>query len=105
MMSIDTIRAAQAYAQIAKVSENAPRTDSIAEAVKPDFAGMVKSAVESTEASLKTGDAAAASVAAGDASLVDVVTAVSAAEVSLETAIAVRNRIIEAYQQILRMPI
>lgn len=104
-MSVDTIRAAQAYAQIAKIAESAPRAEGAQEIHKPNFADMVKSAVETAEASLKAGDAAAASVASGDASLVDVVTAVSAAEVSLETAIAVRNRIIEAYQEILRMPI
>ena len=54
---------------------------------------------------VKAGESAAMHVAAGDASLVDVVTAISAAEVALETAIAVRNRVIEAYQEIMRMPI
>jgi flagellar hook-basal body complex protein FliE len=33
------------------------------------------------------------------------VTAVTNAEVTLETAIAVRDRIIQAYQNIIRMPI
>ena len=37
--------------------------------------------------------------------VVDVVTAVTNAEVTLETAIAVRDRIIQAYQSIIRMPI
>ena len=104
-MSIDSIRAAQIYADIAKVGANAPRTENAAEAAKPNFAEMVKTAVSTTQESLKAGESAAASVAAGEADLVDVVTAVSAAEVSLEAAIAVRNRVIEAYQQILRMPI
>jgi flagellar hook-basal body complex protein FliE len=104
-MSMDTLKAAQIYAQVAQAAGNAPRTEEAAEAVKPNFAGMVQSAVETTQESLKAGDAAAASVAAGDASLVDVVTAVSAAEVSLEAAISIRNRVIEAYQEILRMPI
>lgn len=104
-MSIDSLRAAEIYAEIARVGAGAPRADGVEEAVKPNFAEMVQTAVSSTQESLKSGEAAAASVAAGEADLVDVVTAVSAAEVSLEAAIAVRNRVIEAYQEILRMPI
>lgn len=104
-MSIDATRAAQAYAQIAKVGAEAPRTDAASQSAGASFASLVEDAAASTAQSLKAGEAAASQVAAGDASLVDVVTAVSAAEVTLETAIAVRNRVIEAYQQILRMPI
>lgn len=42
---------------------------------------------------------------AGKAELVDVVTAISAAEASLETVLAVRDQVITAYQEIMRMPI
>ena len=104
-MSIDTIRAAEIYAQIAKAAADAPHTEETAAATRPDFGALVKEALATTEQSLNAGEAAAAQAAAGEASLVDVVTAVSAAEVTLETAIAVRNRVIEAYQDILRMPI
>ena len=41
----------------------------------------------------------------GRADLVDVVTAISSAESSLETVIAVRDQVISAYQEIMRMPI
>ena len=41
----------------------------------------------------------------GKAQLVDVVTAISAAESSLETVMAVRDQVISAYQEIMRMPI
>jgi flagellar hook-basal body complex protein FliE len=37
--------------------------------------------------------------------IVDVVTAVTNAEVTLQTAVAVRDRIIQAYQSIIRMPV
>lgn len=104
-MSIDALRASQVYAQIADVAGSAPRTDDAASIAKPDFGAMVKDAVATTQTSLQAADQAASSVAAGEASLVDVVTAISAAEVTLETAISVRNRMIEAYQDILRMPI
>lgn len=104
-MSMDSIRAAQIYAQVAQAAAEAPRTDDVREAAKPNFGAMVQTAVEATAQSVQAGEAAAASVAAGEASLVDVVTAVSAAEVTLEAAISVRNRMIEAYQDIMRMPI
>ncbi len=42
---------------------------------------------------------------AGKAELVDVVTAVASAEASLETVMAVRDQVIAAYQEIMRMPI
>jgi flagellar hook-basal body complex protein FliE len=42
---------------------------------------------------------------AGKTELVDVVTAISAAEASLETVLAVRDQVITAYQEIMRMPI
>ncbi len=103
-MSMDAIRAAQAYAQAARTAVSGG-ADAAAETPKPDFGDLVKSAIADTASSLKAGETAAAQVAGGDASLVDVVTAISAAEVSLETALAVRNRVIEAYQEIMRMPI
>ncbi|MBJ7484233.1 MULTISPECIES: flagellar hook-basal body complex protein FliE [unclassified Brevundimonas] len=41
----------------------------------------------------------------GQNNMIDVVTAVSSAEASLETVIAVRDQVISAYQEIMRMPI
>ena len=46
-----------------------------------------------------------AASATGDAELIDVATAVSAAEITLETMVAVRDEVVRAYQEILRMPI
>lgn len=97
-MSIDAIRAAQAYAEAARAAP--ARSDPAA-----SFGALLNSAIAETASSLKAGEAAAAQVATGEANLVDVVTAVSAAEVSLESALAVRNRVIEAYQEVMRMPI
>jgi flagellar hook-basal body complex protein FliE len=41
----------------------------------------------------------------GHGNLLDVVSAVSKAELSLQTTIAVRDRVVQAYQDIMRMPI
>ncbi len=39
------------------------------------------------------------------ADLVDIVTAISNAEVTLDTAVTIRDRAIQAYQEIIRMPV
>ena len=44
-------------------------------------------------------------MASGKANVVDVVTAVAETEVAVETMVAVRDRIISAYEEIMRMPI
>ena len=41
----------------------------------------------------------------GQASVVDMVTALSQAEATLETMVTVRDRVISAYEEIMRMPI
>ena len=43
--------------------------------------------------------------AAGKADVNEVITAVSEAELTLQTVVALRDRVIQAYQEILRMPI
>jgi flagellar hook-basal body complex protein FliE len=42
---------------------------------------------------------------AGGGNLTDVVTAVSKAELSLQTTIAIRDKAVQAYQDVMRMPI
>ena len=41
----------------------------------------------------------------GEGNLTDVVTALSRAELALQTATAIRDRVVSAYQDIMKMPI
>lgn len=100
-MTFDALKASAAYAAAARIGAETP----VRPADRPDFSGLVSQALSATGERLAAGETAAVKVAAGEASVVDVVTAVAAAEAALETAIAVRNRVIEAYQEVLRMPI
>jgi flagellar hook-basal body complex protein FliE len=50
-------------------------------------------------------DAASTRALTGEGSVTDVVLAVSRAEIALQTATAVRDRVISAYQDVMRMPI
>ncbi|MEQ8369254.1 MAG: flagellar hook-basal body complex protein FliE [Alphaproteobacteria bacterium] len=69
------------------------------------FAGMVKEALAGAVDAGRHSEAVSAQAVVGEAQLVDVVTAVSNAELALETVVAVRDRVIQAYQDVLRMPI
>jgi flagellar hook-basal body complex protein FliE len=69
------------------------------------FADVLKSAMTDAVHASKHAEHQMAAQVAGKTELVDVVTAISAAEASLETVMAVRDQVISAYQEILRMPI
>jgi flagellar hook-basal body complex protein FliE len=71
----------------------------------PGFGQLLNSAVGSISNAGATAEGAITNAAMGKADLVDVVTAVAAAEATLETVVAVRDEVIKAYQDIMRMPI
>lgn len=69
------------------------------------FADLVEQSLEAAVKTSENADAMSVQAMAGDANLVDVVTSVSAAEVALETVVSIRDRVIGAYQDIMKMPI
>ncbi len=69
------------------------------------FGDILKSTMMDAVKASKHAEGQMAAQVAGRAELVDVVTAISAAEASLETVMAVRDQVISAYQEIMRMPI
>lgn len=71
----------------------------------PDFGQLLNSAISSVSNAGAGAETAITNAATGRADLVDVVTAVAAAESTLETVVAVRDEVIKAYQDIMRMPI
>jgi flagellar hook-basal body complex protein FliE len=71
----------------------------------PDFAALLKNAVSGTAESARKAEGKMVQATAGKADLVDVVTAVAESEAALETLVAVRDRVIAAYEEIMRMPI
>lgn len=70
------------------------------------FADLLSRAVGSaTEAGGKADQARAAVAAGQKPDYLDVVTAVAESEAALETLVAVRDRVVQAYEEIMRMPI
>jgi flagellar hook-basal body complex protein FliE len=70
-----------------------------------DFAQHLGRLVTDTSGALKSAEAASARQVAGKGDLIDVVTAIGAAETALDTMVAVRDRVIGAYSEIMRMQI
>jgi len=70
-----------------------------------NFGSMVESMVTDASTSLRTAEAESAKQVAGKGDLIDVVTAIGAAETALDTVVAVRDRVVSAYSDIMRMQI
>ena len=70
-----------------------------------EFADIVRGATQDAIGTLRAGEQQSLMAAAGTADLNDVVTAVGRAEMTLQTVVTLRDRVIQAYQEILRMPI
>lgn len=103
-MAVDFSSAVNAY-------DKALRTGA-AEVMEPrrqgessEFGNMLKAASEQVVDKLETADTASLKAVAGNASLDEVVMAVTQAEMALNTVVSIRDRVIQAYQEVLRMPI
>jgi len=110
---ITPLAAAKAYASAQKGvgvggagdAAGMPSLSGPAAGAQGGFGDILKSAMTDAMAASKNAERQMAAQVAGKAELIDVVTAISAAEASLETVIAVRDQVISAYQEIMRMPI
>ena len=69
------------------------------------FGNAIQSALQGTIDVGHRADAQSAAAIAGVGNLTEVVTAVNRAEIALQTATAIRDRVVQAYQDIMRMPI
>jgi flagellar hook-basal body complex protein FliE len=99
------INAARAYTQGAQALSGGGGANSMDSIAGPGFGQLLNSAVGSISQAGSTAEGAITNAAMGRADLVDVVTAVAAAEATMETVISVRDEVIKAYQDIMRMPI
>ncbi len=70
-----------------------------------DFTSFLQGALKDGMGTMKQGETMAARQVAGQANIVDVVNAVNQAEITLDTVVAVRDKVVAAYQSIMNMPI
>jgi len=99
--------AANAYANLARVLENSGAAKGSEASGQPgqSFASLLKDAVGSVMESGRKSDAQAVAMASGKANVMDVVTAVADTDVAVSTLVSVRDRVIAAYEDIMKMPI
>jgi flagellar hook-basal body complex protein FliE len=104
-VNANLLSAANAYRNQLKMMEGVKEAPQQDESVS-SFSEMLESAAKSAaDTQFKTEAVKMESITDGKVDLADLVTAVSNAELTLNTVVAVRDRIINAYQEILRMPI
>lgn len=105
-MAISPASAAAAYLSAAKdVPAGTRPGDENQIAANSSFVDLIKNTTQDAIAANKAAETISMEAAAGRANVSDVVTAVANAEATLTTMVTVRDRVIQAYQEILRMPI
>ena len=70
-----------------------------------DFSLAMKDAAENSIETLKSGEAMSMKGITGNADLNDVVSAINSAESTLQLVTTIRDKMIQAYQEVMRMPI
>lgn len=109
-MSIGSLDAISAYGRnpitaLSPLSRSTDAVGSSAGAGASGFGAMIGNMVTDTAGNLRTAEKASAQQVAGKGNLIDVVTAIGAAETALDTMVAVRDRVVNAYGEIMRMQI
>ena len=92
-LTVSPAGAASAYAQV------------LGGAAQPGFESALTQALDGVVTAGHQADAQAMKAISGAGNLTEVVTAVSHAELALQTAVAIRDRVVQAYQDVMRMPI
>jgi len=102
--------AANAYASLARLTEPAGLAKSAGAVAGeggdgPSFGALLKDTIQSLSETSRNSDKQTQAMATGKANIVDVVTAVAETEVAIDAVVSVRDKVIAAYEEIMRMPI
>ena len=99
--------AANAYAALSRMMESggAEKAGPAGGGSGPSFSALLKDAVGTIIEAGKKSDAQTMAMASGKANVMDVVTAVAETDVAVSTLVSVRDRVIQSYEDIMKMPI
>jgi len=103
MATVNFIDAAHAYANAGKMAGT--QASGAEAAGGGSFGDLLKKAATGVVDTVSKGEQASLQAAVGKADLAQVTEAVSNAEVAVQTVVALRDRVVQAYQDIMRMPI
>jgi len=103
------LAAASAYANVARLAAD-PSTALAALTSsggnnETSFTSVLNEAIGSVSVTGKKSDIQTRAMANGKSNMVDVVTAVAETEVAIDAVVAVRDKVIAAYEEIMKMPI
>jgi flagellar hook-basal body complex protein FliE len=96
--------AANAYANLARLMDPGA-AGKLPDAGGPSFGDLLKDAMGSVVDGGRKSDQQTAAMATGKANVMDVVTAVAETDVKISTLVSVRDKVISAYEDIMKMPI
>ncbi|MET3839466.1 flagellar hook-basal body complex protein FliE [Bradyrhizobium sp. OAE829] len=97
--------AANAYAALSRIMETGGAEKGGKTSGGPSFGALLKDAVGSVMEAGKKSDAQTIAMTSGKANVMDVVTAVAETDVAVSTLVSVRDRVIQSYEDIMKMPI
>ena len=99
--------AANAYAALARLTDPSGGAGKSlgTQGGEASFGALLKDALGAVVDAGRTSDHQAKAMVAGNANVVDVVTAVAETEVAVQALVSVRDKVIQAYEEIMRMPI
>ena len=105
-MDMKIANAALAYAKTAArpVEAGDDQSGGIGGSAGASFAKLVEGVVNDATKGTANSEAQAMKAVSGKADLTDIVAAVSNAEIALDTVTAIRDKVISAYQEVMRMP-
>jgi len=97
--------AANAYAAAARALDSGAAAKPIADSAGPSFGDVLKDAIGSVLDTGRKSDSQTVAMASGKANVMDVVTAVAETDVAVSTLVSVRDKVIAAYEDIMKMSI
>ena len=97
--------AANAYANLARILDTGGSAGKGSEASGPSFGAVLKEALNGVLDTGRKSDAQTVAMASGKANVMDVVTAVAETDVAVSTLVSVRDKVIQAYEDIMKMAI
>ncbi len=97
--------AANAYASLAKMMESGAGAGKTSQSAGPSFGAILKDALGSVMDAGRKSDAQTVAMASGKANVMDVVTAVAETDVAVSTLVSVRDKVIQSYEDIMKMSI
>ncbi|MEO5375551.1 MAG: flagellar hook-basal body complex protein FliE [Alphaproteobacteria bacterium] len=100
----DAISAYRAAARSATGIDGAASASAAMPRAGGSFSDLVKDTVKGAVDANRNAENMSVKALAGQADLRDVVTAVANAEITLDTVVAIRDKVVSAYNEILKMP-